>query len=226
MSFKEEPDLLEIRGMIYSFLSSSFLYSPNSDQVKTMIEQQLFEEFPLKIDREEFSQGLTLLRFWAKESENQELDDVLTQLLEDYSNLFIGPGHLLAPPWESVYLTEERLTFGEPTIEIREFYLRHGLEYTKKNSEPDDHFGLEMEFMSKLITKQIQELQCGQVEETDRLEREQLLFLEKHVMKWVNEFTDDVFNHSNSPFFKGLALLTRGYIAWDYDQLFQQPLCN
>lgn len=218
---EENTILLKIREMVYSFLSSSFLYPPNSDQVKTILEQQLFEEFPLEINTNDFTQGLALLQSWAKDSENRQLDEILTDLQRDYTSLFIGPGHLPAPPWESVYLTEEKLTFGEPTLKVREFYLRHGLAYHKKNSEPDDHFGLEMEFMSKLIAKQRQELENGQNDKEIQLEKEQILFLQDHILKWLNQFTHDVFRHSNTDFFKGLSLFARGFITWDHEYLQQ-----
>lgn len=222
MGKKLDPILLEIRQMIYSFLGSSFVDLPSAGQVETMVQEQLFDEFPLEISEEDFQQGLKLLQSWVRESERNHFNEVLTLLQEDYTALFIGPGHLLAPPWESVYLTEERLTFGVSTMEVRECYLRHGLVFARKNSEPDDHFGLEMEFMSKLIAKQCQSFKAGQQEEAALLAREQLCFLQEHILKWLNDFTANILNNARTPYFQGLALLARGYLTWDREHLEHQ----
>jgi TorA maturation chaperone TorD len=219
---KEKTVLLEIREFIYSLLGSAFLNLPNVTHVEPILKQQLFEEFPLEIDTQDFKQGLKLLRSWAKENENSKLDEVLTPIRQDYTKLFIGPANLWAPPWESVYLTEEKLTFGEPTLSVREFYLRHGLQYERKNSEPDDHFGLEMEFMARLIAKQQQELANDQQEKAHLIEKEQILFLKEHILKWANNFTGDIIRNASTPYFRGLALLSRAYLTWDIAYLEQQ----
>jgi len=214
-----KTELLAIRQLLYSFLGSSFLYLPNAHQIKTILHDSLFDELPLVIAGEDFQQGLSLLQTWTKESESRAFKEILAELRQDYTAMFIGPGHLLAAPWESVYLTEERLTFGEPTLAVREFYLRHGLEFAKKNSEPDDHFGLEMEFMSKLIAGQIQNLAEGLQEEAAFFESEQLVFLQEHLLKWTDDFTDNILNNARTLYFQGLARFTKGYVAWDGDYL-------
>jgi len=213
---KEDSILLEIREVIYNFLSTSFLHSPTLAQVETTIQQRLFEEFPLSLDNPDFILALDYLSSWAKENENTNHEELCKELLQDYNALFVGPGHLLAPPWESVYLTEEKLTFGDPTMKVRAFYLRHGLEYYRKNSEPDDHFGLEMEFMAKLISKQ---RQAQNKQDEQYLVREQIAFLQDHVLKWLNDFANDICQNSKTKYYKGLALLAKGFLTWDYQNL-------
>ena len=141
---------------------------------------------------------------------------MLAALNSDYTQLFIGPGHLPAPPWESVYRTEERLTFGEHTLEVREWYLRHGLEFVLKNTEPDDHIGLEMEFMAFLVGAERQALEEGDLPHATELAREQLAFLEEHLLKWSKAFTDDVIAHAQTPYYQGIAQLTQSFLAWDH----------
>ena len=216
MNLKEDPILMEVREVIYNFLSTSFLHSPTPSHIKTIIQQKLFEDFPLTLDTQDFVYALELLTSWAKENEHTDPETLCRELLQDYNALFVGPGHLLAPPWESVYLTEEKLTFGPPTMEVRAFYLRHGLEYFRKNHEPDDHFGLEMEFMAKLVSKQ---RQAQSKQEEEYYIKEQMAFLEDHVLKWLNDFTNDVYQYSKTKYFQGLALLAREFLNWDYQNL-------
>lgn len=221
MEITQDLELFAIRQLLYSFLGASFLDLPDADQIKIILQDHLFDEFPLEISRAGFQQGLSLLQTWADENGNRSIQKILVELRQDYTALFIGPGHLLAAPWESVYLTEERLTFGEPTLAVREFYLRHGLELARKNSEPDDHFALEMEFMSRLIAGQIQNFTGGLRKEAAFLEREQLAFLQQHLLKWTDAFTDNILRYAGTSYFRGLARLAKGYIAWDGDYLLE-----
>jgi len=226
MNITGREELLETRALVYSILSSVFLHHPTADQLALVLEQGLLDEFPLELDDEGFRRGLEELRRWADESHKKDRKSVLTELKVDYAALFVGPGHLLAPPWESVYLTEERLTFGEPTLEVREFYLRHGLQYERKNLEPDDHFGLELKFMAMLITRERQYLTDGDQEKADELVGEQLAFLREHLMKWADNFTDDVINHCQTSYFRGFALIARSFLHWDYALLRSSKALN
>lgn len=40
----------------------------------------------------------------------------------DYNRLFVGPGHIVVPLWESIYRTKEKLLFGESEITVRRYY--------------------------------------------------------------------------------------------------------
>ena len=41
------------------------------------------------------------------------------ELVWEYRRLFVGPGHLPAPPWGSVYTDHECVIFGEATLALR-----------------------------------------------------------------------------------------------------------
>lgn len=219
MKLKEEIVFLEIRQMVYAFLGSVFLNAPNPTQIRGIIEQKLFDQFPLELDQNDFLEGLKQLSKWTATNESSQLEDIMDQLQQDYSNLFAGSADPLVSPWESVHLTAEKLSFGSPTLEVREFFRKHGLEYERINNEPDDHFGLEMEFMSKLIQMERSFLEKGNLEDAIRLSKEQLCFLQQHVMKWAYSFTEQVAEHADTDYYQGLALLTRGYLTWDYELL-------
>lgn len=221
MKFKEEIVFLEIRQMVYAFLGSVFLNAPNSTQVRGILEQKLFYQFPLELDQNDFKEGLNQLSKWTATNEDSQLEDILSQLQKDYNKLFVGHADLypLVPPWESIYLTEDKLTFGSSTLKVRDFFRKHGLEYERINNDPDDHFGLELEFMSKLIQMEWAYLKKENLEDAIRLSKEQFRFLHEHVMKWAYGFTEQVLQHACTDYFKGLALLTRGYLTWDYELL-------
>lgn len=68
--------------------------------------------------------------------------DATSALVVEYQRLFLGPEHLEAPPWGSVYLEEEGSLFGETTLALRSFLEAQGVTLNTGIHEPDDHIGL------------------------------------------------------------------------------------
>lgn len=211
--------LLTARRLTYHILGSAFLHIPTQSQIDAFSKENLFEDFPLNLETESFQAGIKQLTLWANQISPDNKAEILTQLKEDYDALFVGPDHLPAPPWESVYLTAERLTFGPPTLAVRKFFRRFGLEYGLKNTEPDDHFGLEMEFMAELIQRQNRALDLDRQEEAQELAQAQLTFLQDHLLKWADQFTADVIRHARTEYFQGMARIAIAYLNWDYHLL-------
>lgn len=135
------------------------------------------------------------------------------KLQSDFNRLFAGPGHLAAPPWESVYRSRERLLFGEPTLAVREFYRSFGLETKKGRSEPDDHLSLELEFMAWLCKQAARP--AISPEQIKLYLSGQARFLSEHLLEWVPALCDDIGKAAESEFFRGLALLTAQWLKAD-----------
>ncbi|MGI6450518.1 MAG: TorD/DmsD family molecular chaperone [Desulfitobacteriia bacterium] len=138
-------------------------------------------------------------------------------LRKDYQALFEGPGQLLAPPWESVYLSEEKLMFEVQTFEVRQFYRKHGLEIGNFGKEPDDHIGLELQFMGVLAAKSLSFWQEQRIAEFKLLIADQQVFLQTHLLKWVDQFAQKVQRGSTTAFYKGLALFLPWYLENDFN---------
>lgn len=65
---------------------------------------------------------------------------------------FLGVGTRLAP-WESVYVSPDRLVFQASTLAVRDAYAAAGFVVKRKGSEPDDHIATECDFMAKLALR-------------------------------------------------------------------------
>ncbi len=219
MNLVEQKELLEVRQYIYSFLSTIFRLPPSQEQIQIILQEGLFTDFPLEIEDDDYISALKTLKTWTNDQNNADFKDVLSSLNRDYTQLFIGPGHLPAPPWESVYRTQEKLTFGEHTLAVREWYKRHGLEFVNKNAEPDDHFGLELEFMASLIIEQRKALEEGELPKVSELAKEQLAFLEEHLIQWSKDFTHDVMANAQTNYYQGVAQLAQSFLNWDHSNL-------
>jgi len=137
-------------------------------------------------------------------------DETFLDLQEDYSRLFIGPGKVIAPPWESVFFNESRQTFQEQTLQVRSWYRRYGVEPEKLFREPDDHIGLEINFLVHLLGLANQALDKKDQSEFDTLIDARRLFLSEHPLKWAFSWCSLVIEHARTDFYKGMAYLTRG----------------
>jgi len=127
---------------------------------------------------------------------------------QDYIRLFIGTQRVLAPPWESVYRSEWRLVMQKSAYEVHAAYLEAGFGQKGSQKEPDDHIGLELEFLSRLSLRAAESLEQHRTEEATRDMMLRQRFLEEHLLAWISPFVDDVQKYAETSFWKYVARLT------------------
>ena len=117
-------------------------------------------------------------------------DDVVWE----YRRLFVGPGHLPAPPWGSVYTDRECVVFGESTLALRAWMRAVGVERLADERTPEDHIGLMLALLSFLAA-----------------ERPELVddYLRDHLLTWAPHYLEALEEAAEQPFYVGLARLTR-----------------
>ena len=115
-------------------------------------------------------------------------------LVWEYRRLFVGPGHLPAPPWGSVYTDRECVVFGEATLALRAWMRRVGVARTADERTPEDHIGLMLALLSYLA------------EERPDLVDE---YLRDHLLTWALHYLEALEAAADHPFYQGLAALTR-----------------
>lgn len=143
--------------------------------------------------------------------------DNLEVLSVDHSKLFVGPFALLAPPYGSVYLEGERKIHGDSTEDTLNWYGREGLNV--KIREVPDHIAIELEFMSFLISKEIEAWESGDKEKANLFLDKQKNFLNAHLGKWIVDFTELVECKAQMLFYKKLAQYTASFIKNDMEYL-------
>ena len=198
--------LLRLLGRI------AYTYPENEERpwLQSLIDEDIFSEVPFAVEKDEINTGFKLLQKWAKNGLN---DESFEHVQADYTRLFIGPGKVIAAPWESVYFSEERLTFQEQTLDVRTWYRRFGLETEKKYHEPDDHIGLELLFLSHLASLGIQALDEQDNPRFEEVLNAQREFLQKHPGAWALTWCGLVEANARTDFYKGVAYLTRGALS-------------
>ena len=83
----------------------------------------------------------------------------------------------------------------------------------------------ELEFMYLLCSKEADAWDGGNEEEALRMVRAEKEFLGEHLLAWLPKFCNKIREYDRLGFFRGLADLTEGWVAFDYQQHLQdEPL--
>ena len=196
------------RSQIYALLKNLFLKPPSQEFLNYL------REFNVSIEHEsspDLVKGLELLR--------KDADCEPEKLTLEHTRLFIGPYRLPAPPYESVYMNAERLVMQQPTIEVRKIYLQAGLEVKGIHTNPDDHISAELEFMEYLCDKTASSLNNRDTSAAIKHLELQRIFLEEHLNKWVPVFSEDILRRTEKDFFRGAAMLLRGFVFSETERM-------
>ena len=135
----------------------------------------------------------------------------------DYARLFVGPYHLLAPPYGSVYLDGARQVMGDSTLDVIKNYREAGIDVNEEFTEPPDHIAAELEFIYFLIMKALESVADSDFRGAVKLSGRQRFFLERHLAAWVDEFTFNVEENADTRFYKNLARVTKLFVGWCLD---------
>lgn len=123
------------------------------------------------------------------------VDDDLTW---EYRRLFVGPGHLDAPPWGSVYTDRECVVSGESTLALRAWMRERGIARLGDERTPEDHIGLMLALMAYLCRTRPETL-------------DEYLCL--HFLTWAPHYLEELSRVARHPFYRGLADLTRATLS-------------
>lgn len=201
-------ETLTAEALAFSYFNRAFYEKPAAEFLNMQKSEALFSHWPLEIQDEFTTAGIKLMRDFMGDWE----EALLEELARDYRRLFIGPGHIPAPPWESVYLSIEGLVYEEQTMAVRKFYARYGLQSPKRYTEPDDHFGLEMAFLAHLCTLGLAAIEAGDSDGLASHLDAMRDFLKEHLLLWAPAFLQRVIDHAQTAYYRGAAYLALGSI--------------
>lgn len=201
-------DYFKVRQNFYQFLQFLFFKPLSATTISELKDQGSFQGL------QELNQGGEYLyQFFNRVTESE-----LQEAEEEFNRLFLGPGMIVAPPWESVYRSKEQLLFDESTYQVRRCYHEFGLEFVRENNEPDDHITIELEFLMHVNNLCLQEADFAKL---DVLLDHQIDFLDQHIRQWIPAFCAKITKNTDSLLFKGAALLLEDFIESDYESLIE-----
>lgn len=173
--------VLAVRHFLYTYAWRAFACEPDHDFARAIIDGGVQEGCALLAG--EHSRLADCQREIASIVGRAEFD--LKDAASSYTKLFIGPGKLAAPPWESVYLKGEDLLFQESTLAVREAFRDFGYRATGYPHEADDHLATELGFMAALAKDAFRACKESGDDSLDRLLLGQSRFLESHLNAWL-----------------------------------------
>jgi len=200
-------ELLMMRETFYGFLSRLFTEEPPKVLAEDIISGSfpLFNVEVLSVNKE-IGEGVNLLKELGKRY--SDVNELHEKMVSEYTRFFIGPGALPFEPYESSWVDGERL--GKSLLEVKTCYSEAGIERAAEYPEPEDYIAFELKFMQHL----------SMMARTDRDQREATLktqhkFLSEHLLTWVPQFADALYEYPETEFFNAVAKITKGFLLLD-----------
>lgn len=206
--------LLEGRNAMYRFLGRLFRVEVDQELYETLLKMH----FPADTGNDLVDQGYRMIVGYL----NSAHEDVLTDLAVDYVRAFIGAGNTgysAAYPYESVYTSPKRLMMQNARDEVLVIYRAAGLDKQESWKDGEDHIALEIEYLQILGERAAQAYAEGNEKACERCLIQQRNFLDDHLMAWYPMMASDLQKFPRTDFYKGLGVLTRGFLESDRDLL-------
>lgn len=197
---------LEMRSAFYRFLASIYLKELTEEQIAALGEMDVPEDTSL-------SAGYGLMKDYITHYP-PELN-IRQNLAVDYASTFLGAGHyekLIAPPYESVFVSPAHILMQEPRDEVVKVYASEGVRLDPSDDTPEDHIGFELQFMAELLDRQMVAFESEDLDEARRLGNVSLDFLQDHLAKWTPLLCRAIDEHARTDFYKGVSSLTRNFM--------------
>ncbi len=156
-----------------------------------------------------------------------ELAAVTEALSEDYTSVFVGPGHHVSP-YASVHREGEGQLWGESTARVKRLIEAIGLSFEGNWDSIPDHIAVQFELMQRLTAHEAclwtQRVSTGperlKVDEQLRrcLEVEEI-FLREHLSTWIPRFCAKVLDTLAGRFYPEMAKLAESVVISDVERM-------
>lgn len=200
---EQDRELAAARSLGYSALLVLF-QAPLDEQALMLVQDAIVQQAWKCFVPAEIVDGAVVLL------PDQESFDTETagQLEGEYNRAFVGPLQLVAPPYESVYLYDDRSIFRESTLEVRRCYVEAGFVMRQKNVEPDDCLGAELEFLANLW----REVAEGDGEKALLALERATYFEQTHLRCWCGPFVEALTTPKTCPHYAALGRLLNSFV--------------
>ncbi|NLI17582.1 MAG: dehydrogenase [Actinomycetales bacterium] len=198
-----DPERLDALAATWTVLSRLLLSPPDEDTLTRFRDPEMLASWPFAGHDEDTDAGLALIAGSGEDAE---------AIRADHAALFTGPDTLRAPPYESVHRSRDHLLFEEETIQVRQWYARHHLAAPRLGREPDDHIGLELDFLATLVLRALQALDAGHADDARRLLADHDEFVTTHLLEWAPGLMDLVRARAGTDFYRGVGALGSGVL--------------
>ena len=212
-------------GVAYQLFSQGFS-RPTRDFAQNVrsgvVGRALAFAFSPVASRVDVGEALDKLNAFEQEAQGQAVNEARLQLEVDFNRLFVGPGHLLAPPYESIYLSRHQLEVpsqggidpkntidGRAALNVRDIYREAGFRLDETYRDSADALFLELEFAGHLCGKEADALERDSLDEAAAVARSRREFLQNHLGRWLPLIEVDIARHAALGFYPAMIALAR-----------------
>lgn len=177
------------------------LQAPSEETLDQL--KEMYAEWPLEAVGETEA-GLVA---WQ---ESFEIGESAETIKDDLNWLYGVAAKAKVPPYESVHRGEDHLIFDADTLDVRAEYKNLGLQAPRLNQEPDDHIGLEFDFVSHCLQRALTARENDAPNDADRYLLIAWQFYTQHLLQWAPEMLASAKEEAETRFLTGLEALSLG----------------
>ena len=200
LKIENDPGNNIIKGysMLLSFAGTFVLHQPQIGCINDLAGSDIFKQLPVQSNNPDFLRASSYLRSLSKDS---VIDYGL--IMSDHKSLFGNKASSLAPPYESVYVSNNR-HLAEGQFEVTKIYESYAWISDSADKVQGDHIGIELQFLILLLEK-YHEIEDGICKK--ELTNDLIKFIEKHLDTWIYSWNQRVQINAGSDFYKGIGFL-------------------
>lgn len=198
------PESLDRLAAAFATLGRLHLQSPDQETLDQL--KGLLDEWPLDA-KDDTAFGLDELR------KSFDKGETVAEIRRDHNLLYGVTATAKVPPYESVHRNQDRLVFDKETLEVRAEYRKLGLQAPKLNQEPDDHIGLEFNFIAQSCLRSLDALDQGSTTDASRYYGIGAVFMHQHINEWVPQMLEQAAEAADTHFYSGVMYLSLGAIG-------------
>lgn len=171
----------------FAFMGNSLL-KPMTQTSPAGLEAAFWRAFP-DFGSDEVRAAAEACARFAEGLEGEDPAKSIEGVSVEYTKLFVGPPKPAAPPWETMYRSDNvTVGFGDPTFEMRGLLREAGLQLSNENNQYEDHMGIELLYLSTLCQRVADLIEAGEGDEADELAIQVRDFASDHPLAWADAF--------------------------------------
>ncbi|AKK10217.1 TorD/DmsD family molecular chaperone [Corynebacterium uterequi] len=196
------PDLLDRFAAAFTVLARLHIAPVSAEDHQAI--GAMIDEWPVDGAVDE---GIALMRASVAGGED------VAAIRWDHDTLYGISAAAKVAPYESVHRGEDGLVFDEHTLAVRAAFARLDVQAPRLHLEPDDHVGLELDFLAKCCLAMLDALDAGDTSRAEHLQALAHAFTEEHLAAWAPQMLRDAQDAATTKWMRGLMALTLGTVA-------------
>jgi TorA-specific chaperone len=204
---RERDDVTSARWDLYQWFSSVLAKEQDKTSWEANTSEAFLEALAARAEQHGLEAEAGPLAEYLQGRQGEDAAETLMSLAVDYAQLFIGPGPGKAPPYESIYTSEEGRLYGDAYASLIETLHEEGIGVADDFSAPADHAAVELAVVAHLIERAAEgESDDGTIDAT------QAEFLETHLLNWMPRWCQDVTKHAETEFYRGVGRMLAAFL--------------